>query len=349
LKQIDQTSPAQSEWAALYQAADAFKALAPWTWMYDSDLFGVQNPEDGQIGYCCVMGILGEHFALGVYLGTAGLAGYLRLQSGELGMNPDPLAVMFAQQCLMASFEDRAYLEKRDLSIIKDLGLKYRGRNAWPQFRSYEPGYLPWYLTAAEARFLTTALEQTIDVAQRFRDNPDLLTPPHPGQYLVRVPAAAPGGVIWSDHYLAPAAMLHPIAVAPKIDEARVRRIKQTIKRRQGIWEADLFPAPTPIQEQKDQRPYYPYMALLVDHRTGMMLPPHLANHQSYRAEFQGHLLSLFEQMGFLPKEIRVLTQEVVGLLEPLTDLLGIKLQRVKRLDMLEEARVSMMEYFSNF
>jgi hypothetical protein len=317
--------------------------------MYDSDLFGVQNPEDGEIGYCCVMGILGEHFALGVYRGTAGLASYLQIQSGELGMNPDPLAVMFSQQCLMASFEDRAYLEKRDLSIIKDLGLKYRGRNAWPRFRSHEPGYFPWYLTAAEARFLIVALDQAMDVAQRFRDDPDLLTPPNPGQYLVRVPETAPSGVTWSDQWLAPATMLRPIAAAPKIDEARVRRIKQTIKRRQGIWEADLFPAPTPVQEQKDQRPYYPYMALFVDHHSGMVLPSHIASHESYRAEFQNHLLNLFEQAGFLPKEIRVLSQEVVALLEPLTDLLDIKLRRAKRLDMLEEARLSLMEYFSRF
>ncbi|MFN8567700.1 MAG: hypothetical protein U0Z44_09310 [Kouleothrix sp.] len=341
--------PSQSEWAMLYQAAVAFKAAAPWEWMYDSDLFGVQNPADGEIGYCCIMGNLGEHFALGLYRGTAGLAGYLAIQSGEFGDEPDPLAILATQTCLMASFEDRAYLEKPDLAVIKSLGLKFRGRNAWPQFRDHQPTYFPWYLSAEQARFLTLALEQSVDVALRFQANPDLLEPPHEGQYLVRVPEQHAAGLAWHDAWMAPAAFTGRAIEIPQVDQPRLRQLKQTLRAGPSVWEADLFLSPTPIQEGKDQRPFYPYMSLWVDQRSGMVLPPHLAGTSTYLAEFQTHVLSLIEQSGALPKEIHVLFPELVALLEPITKPLGIKLRRAKELPMLEEARTSLLQYFDRF
>ena len=44
---------------------------------------------------------------------------------------------------LQASFEDRNELRDKDRQVIKELGLKFRGRQAWPMFRSYRTGLCP--------------------------------------------------------------------------------------------------------------------------------------------------------------------------------------------------------------
>ncbi len=64
--------PSLKEWRKLYEAAMRVKKIAPWDWMDETDIFGVQNPETDETGFVSVMGAGGEHFAIGVYLGCRG-------------------------------------------------------------------------------------------------------------------------------------------------------------------------------------------------------------------------------------------------------------------------------------
>jgi len=335
---MENLSPSLKDWQDLYNTATEFKKIACWNWMYDSDVFGVQNPESGKIGYCCVLGNLGETFALAVYLGTDGLAGYLKMQSGEV-LSGD-VQVLHMQKCLMASFEDRKFLTKPDLQIIKELGLKFRGRNSWPLFRSYRPGYFPWYLTKDEANFLTLALQQTIEIAQRFKEDEDFLTPPQDNLYLVRVTVGKGETLDWRNEWLEPSPLQEEEVKAKPIDEVRLERIKKAASRQQGIWEVDFFYAPTPVKEEG--RPYYPQVFLWVDQRSNFILGTHLARPSEYRSEFPEKLLNLIENTNFLPKEILVEKEEAFHLLEPTAHRLGVKLTLVRTLGVMESVRAAM-------
>jgi hypothetical protein len=52
------------DWLRLYEAAIRIKELAPWTWMVETDVFGVQNPETDDLGFLSVMGMRGSCFDL---------------------------------------------------------------------------------------------------------------------------------------------------------------------------------------------------------------------------------------------------------------------------------------------
>ena len=306
--------------------------------MWDSDVCGVQNPKTGEIGYCCVMGMLGEHYALAVYLGSEGLEGYLRMQAGE---EFSPLESLYIQKCLSVSFEERTFLEKEDLTIIKELGLIFRGCNSWPLFRNYEPGYVPWFLTRDDAEFLTVALNQVTDVCLRLKEDAEVLFGPTEDHYLVRVFNERED--TWIDEWVIPQPFKKP-GIVVEVDESRLKDIERTLVTRKRIWEIDFFYSPEGVRE-KDERPHYPYIMLIVDHHTGLILDIHLAGPIEYVSEFSEHVLTFLEKIKWVPKEIWVKREESFILLNPITSYLGITLRKVGKLPALDDAQASMAEF----
>ena len=324
------------EWRALYEAALTFKETEPWTWMWDSDIFGIQNPESGEIGYCCVMGMLKQHFALAVYLGAEGLDGYMRIQSGEHLPYPD---FLFTQTCLMASFEDRELLENQDLKIIKSLGLTFSGRDLWPLFRSYLPGYVPWFLTSDEVTYLTLALNQATDVCLRLRDDLELLTGPTENHYLVRVFQKKEKK--WVDTWSVPLSV-EKLPIIVSLDRTRLEKMKVTVNK--NIWEIDYFYSPEPVRDKKE-RPYYPYVILWVDRSTNFILKFSFVKSTEYASELLKETLTLLEQLKVAPVKILVKKEEVFKLLEDIASHLGITLKKVKKLPVLEEVQAEMSTF----
>jgi hypothetical protein len=340
---MNDKKPSIQEWRDLYEAAIEFKKIKCWDWMWDTDIFGVQDPLTGEIGYCCVMGGAGEHYALAVYQGSEGLYGYLSLQSGE---KPSLQDILSLQKLLMASFEDRNLLQKEDIQLTKKFDLKFSGPDSWPLFRSYLPGYHPWYLTGEEARYLTLCLWQAIDVSLRFKGEPGMLTPPTENRYLVRVPKKDKTGLSWRDVWMEPLPLQKGEIIAEPIDEVRLEKIKKRIPHRQGVWQVDFFYCLRAIKE-KEERPFYPYITLWVDQHSGFILSYDLAKPTECIDEFQGQFLKLAEKRKILPREILVKKEETLKLLEPIASELGINVRRVKELKMLEEAQASMLKFTS--
>src|SRR5262249_43071922 len=140
----------------LYEAAERVHALAPWRFMGETQVFGVR-PVSGPLAFVSVMGGEGGHQAVAAYLGADGLFGFLELQQTE--SDEDGAEILLRIPQLQASFGPRSALQRADVDVVKVLGLAPRGR-AWPLFRSFRPGFVPWYVDQAEATVLQTVLEQ---------------------------------------------------------------------------------------------------------------------------------------------------------------------------------------------
>ncbi len=331
------------EWTELYAASIAYRQLEPWKCVLDDDVFGVKDPASGEIGYCCVMGELGEFFGLAVYLGAAGLAAMDRISSGEIG--PTVEEAMFIQDCLLVSFGERRDQQSADLGIIKSLGLKFRGTGNWPLFRRHQPGYSPWFLTRDEVRFLTVALQQANEVVTRCAQDSELLAPPKPNVHFVRVPVPSESGLIWTDAWLAPAPM-EPVAKEEikVFNEVRLESIHRAAYPRRGTWQADFDYLPAPVAE-RSKRPYYPYFFMCTESSSDLILCASIAEPSRHQVEFQEQFYKAAEQVRTLPETVCVSRQHTYDLLAPIAGRLGFKVKKVASLRSLEEARRSMMEF----
>lgn len=339
---MENSSPRLDEWSKLYEAAIAVKEMAPWSWMDETEVFGVQNPEADELGFVSVMGALGEHLSVAVYRGREGLYRFWNLLHMEgTGSGAEILSVPHLQ----ASFEDRSELTERDRDVIKRLGLKFRGRQAWPLFRSYRPGYFPYYLEAHEARFLTHALEQTLQVAPRIREDPGILEPDGEQEYLARVPHEEGDGLVWEDHVVS-VLPPEPELISMLTDFDALERL-QELPRRPMTVEIDMFVYPARIGE-RGARLRYAYQLLAVESRSGFVLGSEMLVPDPTEKAMYGRVPASVSRLlagaGVLPQEVRVRSPLLFQLLESLADDLGITVVETPRLPALDQARDFVMQ-----
>ena len=330
--------PTREQWIALYEAASAFKDQASWEWLTNGHIFGIENPVDGGLGYISILGNGGEAFGLSVYLGTEGIHVLMDMLNGEVEEDP-----LFTQHCLLMALNDREDLYPEERKKIKELGLTFRGKKAWPAFLYYEPGFVPSpELSGAQAEFLTLALRQTMALAGEFRNKPDELFHDDPTKILVRCPSDE--GQAWTKEWRSlpelPGEESNEQA-AIRVDELRLARMKKTITSREAVWEIDCSYVPIPLME--GERGVFPKLMMLVDQASGQILKAALSNRREIVQETVDSLLAVMESSTVIPSRIEALTEEAFRYVGPLLQYFEIEAYLTTELPALEEAKDSMM------
>ena len=332
-------------WRRLYELAAQIRALEPWLWMEETDLFGVEDPDSGDIGFVSVMGLLGEYRAVAVYPGAKTLADFWAMQSTT---DQDALAdILTGIPHVHAAFGKKSELEPNEKRLVAQLGLAFKGANAWPRFLSFRPGWFPWMADAQEARWLTLALEQLLDVAPRIQKDRRLLGtggPQH--RYLIRVHSAEQAASVWQDTFKAcpPPATTVRITI-PNASLDAVRALKPS-----GLTiELDVFPSFTKVG-QPGERPQSPYMMLAVEPTSGFILGVELlaveGALEDLWAQIPGKFLDMITRNQMRPASLALRSTSVLVVMEGLCKDLGVEIKPDPELRALAQARRS-LERFS--
>lgn len=145
------------QWRLLYDVAIKLKKLKPWNDLWDVDLTKILLPEYEKPFFCSVMGKAGDCIAIGVYEGSDAINGFYHIIKNQQISSPQCIRY---QNNLMCYFGSRDELTNKELKVIKNLGLKFRGKDEWIYFRSFETGYVPYILDELQVVQLTYVFQQ---------------------------------------------------------------------------------------------------------------------------------------------------------------------------------------------
>lgn len=343
---VDQ--PDRADMERLFDLAVRIRDMAPWEWMEETDIFGVQDPASGETAYVSIMGTLGEYLAVSALLGSRALYDFWGIEDDEANFWPPDHVVNLPQ--IQLAFVTQDELQPHDRALLRLAGQAAKKGKLRPVFRSYRPGYVPWQIERAEALLMAHVLEQTLDVASRVKNSPSILEPGDDEMYLVRVPVQQDGQTVWQDDIRqAPEPIQESFEYS--VDEGELQRLKSLPPSTVEL-EVDLAMLPSQVREKDDDRPRFPYLLLIVDAQSRFVYKGDMLAVESSVEAMWADAGSAFQrvlsEVNVVPKTVTVATGFMLALLSPLASELGFRLQQAESLPVLDEIRDLLLESLSS-
>jgi hypothetical protein len=335
--------PTAFELRDLVEAALRYRDAAPWRTVADDQIFGVFDRERGEIVYLSILGQGGLVRGLTLFPGTQGLLTLDLIQFELLPTDPDEgLLRMRSIGCM---FVPASMATPDDRKVVRDSGVACGRAKLLPQFVSYEPGYAPWTVSGAEARLLTTCLDQALVVARELAADPDLLEENSPRQHLVRVPAGALGEEEWMSQWRS--RPLTRDVRPPALDEVTLARLAQLPREPMAEWEVDAFTGLGVIAESRTTRPRVLRTLMLLDRTSGFIHAAEPIEAPELEASVTDRFVRQALRVGHSPRRILVRDYTLRCLLAPAARAMGCKLLRLGHLPGIEAARADMLAHAS--
>ncbi|KGP72805.1 plasmid pRiA4b ORF-3 family protein [Pontibacillus yanchengensis] len=299
----------------LFDNIVAFKQRKPWKKISDHQVIAIENPiewqEDfGQFSFCSILGSNGQEFGVAIYFGSQGLR-----EMDKILRNQFEEEDTYEMQNLLVTFVDREELTKTDYQEIKAQQLTFRGKNQWPQLRSFLPTYHPWYVNHKEKKHVSYILSVILELLDSTIDEKEIKT--KPPEYFAILEA--------EDGFEISTLMAHVEDVKYDHELYLAQEEMEPLKFQKRLNEPmrlDQFFLPDPVQEEEGVRPYYvevtvffaPEQQQMLDAQVHPALPP---------SHLQRFIKDQFMNLG-IPNEVQVANKALYETIKPLLEALGI-------------------------
>ena len=326
----------------LYPVALEFQKMAPWEFMYERELFGIQLPGSDEPWFASVMGSTGEFLAVSFYEGVEAAHQFLLIQ--EDPAEHDPMDIMLIPH-LMVSFEQPHYMEPEDIDRLKALGYSVRNKSRLPVFKEIIPGCIHVIPETDKLAQLEELMKQVINVASRFGRQEFAWVEHVPGGMngLVRVQDGRTKSG-WRDDIkdfeLKPAP-----AVAP-LSKKQVKPLNQ-LPTNNMILQVGMVLVPSPIGDKHP--PYFPFLLLLVEKESGFVLTPEMMkphpNVEEMFAKSGEKLMEYLTKQKIHPSVIEYRSARLQPVLEAAFKHTSVNLRKVQWMPAFDDAAESMINH----
>jgi hypothetical protein len=335
--------PLFSELQKLYGLATELFALRPWQLLEDSQLTLVQAGPGGELCYCCVMGALGEVYAMHAYMGFESYRLHCDIQADGI---VEPGEFFARQRSVYVEFVPRKELERQDRELLAWLHHPQGKGMLAPIFRACRPGFHPWFVNAEEARALAKCIAATIEICNAVAGGKGKKFWKHDGVFPLAVEEKKDASRYRIDLVKAELPEEPPIPPA-RANEEKLAQLRGRDYPVRGVMELDHILSGAPIGK-KNERKSCASFALAVDAKSGIIYAP---NATDSRVPPGDSLASVFidavQASRAFPQEVRVRTQKLSNCLAPLMESFGVAVRVSPKLPAADEARAHLLSFLS--
>lgn len=155
------TQATLEQWEKLYDLAIEITKLKPWNAYWDMDLIAVETKKNEEPNFVSIMGKGGTCTGISVYRGMEGYSDFCQISNDDY--NVPATFVMSDQNCITCYWGNRDEVDDDMYSIIKKLGLRFRGNGNWIYFKTFEKKSFPSLPNYGEVKMLIETYKGLIE------------------------------------------------------------------------------------------------------------------------------------------------------------------------------------------
>jgi len=156
----------------------------------------------------------------------------------------------------MISWEESGELEPIQAVILERLGIRYAGKEVWPQINQVKPGYLPGLADIREFKSIGILLGQCLDVLPEALKDRSMLWE-HPdlsNTFLFRIPKKVRGEWVWHNEFRVPT--LEPALSKVKYNSLLMEEYKRLPLKWKTL-QVDILLVPYPVRNSDGTLNYH--------------------------------------------------------------------------------------------
>lgn len=309
------------KWKEIYANMLAITSLQPWNYIgEDTPLIYKRKDNEEPIifniwGQSADVCGVAAYFSLHDYL-----CGQMRMKSRNLKEEP----VFFMQNMVLALWGDREMVEKENKALIKELGLRFRGKGGWLYFESFKERCKPQFLTDKETDELADALGN-LHLMLKAALQGDLETDFDNGETVVRF--CGENGTWYNAKYSAKEVVdLSVISPLTLVGESESLKWLSELPTGNLVIELDERCIPIPICDRNTKVTYFPLLIIAADSKSGAVLQTKDLAYDEEREDALYEIISeLSDKYGKI-KQIKINDEFTKASLDDFCKKSGIKL-----------------------
>ena len=295
--------------------------------------------------YVNLTGSRGDAAGVEIFVGTEGLRSLLETMDTDRELIPD---YPYRVTCLIVRSADRDDLPIAERGIIRDIGLKPRGKGNWPMFIAHAPGLPPVFARDRLLGVMAETMKAINDLACMAGNDPrfaDFVGNKPEKQALIEI-ACKPNGkgntysMNWVKRLPTPAPL--PCHEPTELQLKQVEAMKRKQGKSGGVLE--LYGFRVPGVEECGDSVYCPYAIMIADPGLGIIRNFHACKGRiPDKAEYAVHFIRVLDSMKSLPREIHVSDGLSMSMVNNICQAAGIRVVRKPYLPMAVGAFKEMM------